>query len=77
VVTPAARRQAVAHVRAAHDVSERRACLALDLDRSSIRYQSRRPDDAGVRARIRALASERRRFGYRRLLFFSARRAWR
>ena len=33
VVTPAARRQAVAHVCEAHDVSERRACTALDLDR--------------------------------------------
>jgi len=50
-------------------VSERRACLALDLDRSTIRYRSRRPDDAGVRARIRDLASQRRRFGYRRLHF--------
>jgi putative transposase len=66
---PAARRQAVAHVCAAHDVSERRACLALDLDRSTIRYRSRRPDDAAARLRIRELASRRRRFGYRRLHF--------
>ncbi len=50
-------------------MSERRACLALDLDRSSVRYRSRRPDDADVRRRIRDLASERRRFGYRRLHF--------
>ena len=42
VVTPAARRQAVAHVRAAHEVSERRACEALGVDRSSMRYRSRR-----------------------------------
>ena len=69
VVTPAARRQAVAHVCEAHDVSERRACTALDLVHSTIRYRSRRPDDAGVRHRIRALAAIRRRFGYRRLHF--------
>jgi putative transposase len=52
-----------------HDVSERRACTALDLDRSTIRYRSRRPDDTQVRHRIRALAGIRRRFGYRRLHF--------
>jgi putative transposase len=32
-----------------------------------VRYRSRRPDDAAVRARLRDLASVRRRFGYRRL----------
>ena len=69
MVTPAARRQAVAHVCEAHDVSERRACTALGLDRSTIRYRSRRPDDACVRQRIRELAAVRRRFGYRRLHF--------
>ena len=31
MVTPAARRQAVAHACAAHEVSERRACEALGL----------------------------------------------
>ena len=53
----------------AHDVSERRACTALSIDRSTIRYRSRRPDDASVRHRIRELAAIRRRFGYRRLHF--------
>ena len=32
-----------------------------------MRYRTRRPDDAPLRARLRALAHERRRFGYRRL----------
>lgn len=67
MVTPAAKRQAVAHVRRGHEVSERRACTVLGVDRSTARYRSRR-DDEDVRARIRALAKERRRFGYRRLL---------
>ena len=67
VVMPAARRQAVAHVRAAHEVSERRACEALGVDRSSMRYRSRRDCDAAVRLCIRELAAQRRRFGYRRL----------
>ena len=50
-------------------MSERRACSALGIDRSSVRYRSRRPDDAAIRQRIRELAAERRRFGYRRLHF--------
>jgi putative transposase len=32
-----------------------------------VRYVRRRPDDAALRAKIRALAAERRRFGYRRI----------
>jgi transposase InsO family protein len=67
VVTPAARRQAVAHACTVHDVSERRACEALSVDRSSVRYRSRRACDAAARLCIRGLAAQRRRFGYRRL----------
>ena len=67
VVTPAARRQAVAHACAAHGVSERRACKAMAVDRSSARYRSCRACDAAVRLCIRELAARRRRFGYRRL----------
>jgi transposase InsO family protein len=67
MVTPAARREAVAHLRVAFEVSERRACSTLGADRTSIRYRSIRPDDAAVRARLRELAAIRRRFGYRRL----------
>jgi putative transposase len=67
MVTPAARREAVAHLRVAYEVSERRACSALGADRTSLRYRSRRPDDAAVRGRLRELAAIRRRFGYRRL----------
>ena len=32
----------------------------------TVRYRSRRPDDLGLRERLRTLAHERRRFGYRR-----------
>lgn len=67
MVTPAAKREAVGHLRVVHEVSERRACSVLGADRGSIRYRHRRPDDAEVRSRLRALAAERRRFGYRRL----------
>jgi hypothetical protein len=36
----------------------------------TMRYRSRRSNDAELRARLRALAHERRRFGYRRLHVF-------
>ena len=44
------------------------ACLrSVGLDPKTYRYASRRPDDAAVRERLKELALERRRFGYRRL----------
>ena len=73
MVTPAAKREAVVHLRSAFEVSERRACSVLDADRTSIRYRSTRPDDAAMRTRLRELASQRRRFGYRRLHILLAR----
>jgi putative transposase len=67
VVTPVAKRAAVARLVEVHEMSERRACHLIGADRSTIRYRSRRPDDAQLRDRLRELAGERRRFGYRRL----------
>ena len=67
MATPAAKREAVAHLQALLDVSERRACRVIDADRTVIRYQSRRADDGALREKLRELAHQRRRFGYRRL----------
>jgi len=67
VVTPAARRAAVSAARDAHGITERRACSILGADRSVIRYRHRRANDAALRDRLKELAAERRRFGYRRL----------
>ena len=67
MVTPAAKRHAVAHLCQSYGVSQRRACQAIDADRTSMRYRSVRPDDATLRSRLRELANQRRRFGYRRL----------
>ena len=67
MVTPAVKREAVAHLRQAHEMSERRACRVIGCVRMTVRYRSRRIDDAGLRERLRTLAKERRRFGYRRL----------
>jgi putative transposase len=70
MVTPAVKREAVAHLKVAHEMSERRACKVTGCDRMTVRYRSRRPDDPQLRERLLALARERRRFGYRRLLIF-------
>jgi hypothetical protein len=67
MVTPDAKRDAVAHACLVHGVSQRRACEALEVDRSSVRYRSMRPDDRELREAIKAVASQRRRFGYRRI----------
>jgi putative transposase len=67
MVTPAEKREAVAHLRNSFEVSERRACAVLIVDRTSVRYQCGRPDDAAMQIRLRELAAVRRRFGYRRL----------
>ena len=67
MVTPAAHREAAAHLQSTYEMSERRACRVLGVDRTSVRYQATRPDDGVLRNRLKALAQERRRFGYRRL----------
>jgi putative transposase len=67
MVTPAAEREAVAHLRAEHEMSERRACQLLQCCRMTMRYVSVRTDDIALRDRMKAIAHERRRFGYRRI----------
>jgi len=67
MVGPAAKREAVAHLKVALGLSQRRACTIVSADRTMIRYRSRRPVDTALGQRRRSLATERRRFGYRRL----------
>ena len=47
--------------------TQRRACGLVGMDPRVYRYRSTRPDDGAIRQRLRELAAERRRFGYRRL----------
>jgi putative transposase len=67
MVGPAAKREAVARLRDRFQMSERRACSVIAVARKMVRYRSRRPPETELRARLRDLANERRRFGYRRL----------
>jgi putative transposase len=58
---------AVSYTRECWEFSERRACKLVGIGRSSIRYTVKRSGDEKLRERLRELAGERRRFGYRRL----------
>jgi putative transposase len=73
MVTPGAKRDAVAHARGCYGLSERRACHLIGIARRVARYQPSRPDDTDLRQRLRELAAVRRRFGYRRLGYLLAR----
>lgn len=45
-------------------MTERRAYRVVGVDRTSVRYEGTRHDDAVLRGRLKELAAERRRFGY-------------
>ena len=47
---------------------------SIDADRKSVRYRSTRDDYAALREKLRELANQRRRFGYRRLHILPNRR---
>ncbi len=67
-MTPQARREAVQEMQSQTAISERQACALVGIYRSTLRYQSRLPDqDEALSSRIVELAQERRRFGYRRI----------
>lgn len=67
MVTPDAKRDAVVHICQVYAVSQRRAYAVLCVDRSSVHYRRKRPDDAHIREAMKQVASERQRFGYRRI----------
>jgi putative transposase len=58
----------VDHAQQRFGLSQRRACRLIGCGRSTIRYQRRhRGNDEALRARLKELATQRPRFGYRRL----------
>jgi len=76
-VRPAGKRVVVSHLVQAPRLSQRRACRLAELNFSTWQYRARRKEQAGLRARIKELAAERRRFGYRRLHALLRREGWR
>lgn len=67
MVGPAARKAAAEHAASAHGLSERRACRLLRLHRGTKRYRRRKVDDPKLIERMKELALQRRKFGYRRI----------
>jgi putative transposase len=58
---------AVSHVRESLGLSERRACLLVNVSTSVYRYQPKPGNDDELRKRLRELAEQRKRFGSPRL----------
>ncbi len=77
MVRPAGKRKVVSHLVSAHGLSQRRACRLANLKLSTWQYEPRRQEREGLRQRLRDLAAERRRFGYRRLHVLLRREGWR
>jgi putative transposase len=67
MVSSAQRREAVRWAEAAYQISERRACRGLVIERTGVRYRSRKSPDTGLRQRLRELAQSRPAFGHKRL----------
>src|ERR1700745_1431485 len=58
------------------DVSIRRACHVFLLERSPYHYKARRPGQAGLEQRIKAICETRVRYGYRRVHVLLRREGW-
>jgi len=67
LLTPGLRRRAVTWAIREKDYSPRRSCGLVGLHPKTYRYASKPTGDEERRARLRELASQRRRFGFRRL----------
>ena len=73
MVSASARRSQVEYARK-RGLSERRSCALLSVARSALRYRSRKAEkDKPVQTRMRELASQYPRYGYRRIRIFLAR----
>ena len=66
MVTVAARREAVEFIKTRR-ISERRGCRLVSMNRKSCRYRKRQRTDNALIKRMRELAVEHPRFGYRRI----------
>ena len=77
MISPDRRRQAVKQVIDAMDVSERRACRAIQQPRSTQRYPKIVPEDEElIRSKVIELASQYGRYGYRRVTALLRNQGW-
>jgi transposase InsO family protein len=73
---PVRKRAMVDEVRRVWQVSIRRACLALPVDRSTYHYRSKRTGQAVLMKRIKEIAETRVRYGYRRMHVLLRQEGW-
>ena len=66
MVAPSARREVVRYLKS-RGHTERRACALASAQRSTCRYSKKKTDDPKLVTRLREIAEERPRFGYRRV----------
>lgn len=76
MLTPTARRDAVRLLSEKLGMSVRRSCGLVQIRRSSFYYQAQPADDAPLRAAIRTVAHERRRWGARLITNRLRRQGW-
>jgi len=69
-------RKMVDHVRTVWQISVRRACRAVPVNRSTYHYRPRRNGQAPLMKRIREIAETRVRYGYRRIHVLLRREGW-
>lgn len=73
---PSRRRDMIGYLKTHYAVSERHACALAMCTRSNYRYRSRLNPRTELRARIREIAQERVRYGYRRVHVLLEREGW-
>jgi len=66
----------VQHLQHAWDVGLSRVCRVISINRSVYRYQSKRYDQAPLRARIKEIAYTRARYGFKRIHILLRREGW-
>lgn len=70
------RRFALPYLLKAYQISERRACQVIVVNRSTVQYKSVKTDVPALRARINEIAATRVRYGYPRIHVLLRREGW-
>ncbi|MEQ8747393.1 IS3 family transposase [Pyruvatibacter sp.] len=73
---PDRKREIIDAVRQDWQATIRRACSALQFDRSTYHYRSRRTDPAVLKKRIKEICETHVRYGYRRVYYILRRDGW-
>jgi putative transposase len=76
MVAPMRRRFALPYLRKAYQISERRACRVVAVNRATVQYRSVKTDVPALRARINEIAATRVRYGYPRIHVLLRREGW-